>query len=66
MTSMGIAGAGLAAMLPDIVHAGTARKAQPYKMALSQFSLASQFWTKQLDPLDFPAKTSKDFWHYGP
>ena len=61
MTSMGIAGAGLAAMLPDFAHAGTSRKAQPYKLALSQFSLASQFWTKQLSPLDFPAKSMKSF-----
>ena len=56
LTSMGLAGAGLATMLPDIVHAGPARKGHPYRLALSQFSLASQFWTKQLDPLDFPAK----------
>jgi sugar phosphate isomerase/epimerase len=61
MTSVGIAGAGLAAMLPDIVQAAYARKAQPYKLALSQFSLASQFWTKQLSPLDFPAKSMKSF-----
>ena len=30
-----------------------------FKIALSQFSFASQFWTKQLDPLDFPAKTKE-------
>ena len=61
LTSMGLAGAGLATMLPDIVHAGPARKGHPYRLALSQFSLASQFWTKQLDPLDFPAKSMKVF-----
>jgi sugar phosphate isomerase/epimerase len=30
-----------------------------FKIAVSQFSFASQFWTKQLDPLDFPAKSKE-------
>src|SRR5580658_6708527 len=30
-----------------------------FKIALSQFSFASQFWTKKLDPLDFPAKSKE-------
>src|SRR5580692_2037347 len=32
-----------------------------FKLSLSQFSLASQFWAKQLSPLDFPAKAQRDF-----
>ncbi|MFI5155745.1 MAG: sugar phosphate isomerase/epimerase family protein [Chitinophagales bacterium] len=51
----GIAGVGLAATLPAYLWA--AQKVSAYKLALSQFSLASEFWTKQLDPLDFAAKT---------
>ncbi len=54
-TAMGIAGAGLVAALPTYLNAG--QRASGYKLALSQFSLASEFWTKQLDPLDFAAKT---------
>ena len=30
-----------------------------FKIAVSQFSFASQFWTKQLDPLDFAAKSKE-------
>jgi sugar phosphate isomerase/epimerase len=30
-----------------------------FKIAVSQFSFASQFWTKKLDPLDFPAKSKE-------
>ena len=30
-----------------------------FKIAVSQFSFASQFWTKQLDPLAFPAKAKE-------
>jgi len=30
-----------------------------FKIALSQFSFASQFWTKKLDPLAFPAKSKE-------
>jgi sugar phosphate isomerase/epimerase len=60
-TTMGLVGAGLATILPGFVNSGPARKAKPYKLALSQFSLASQFWTKQLDPLDFPKKTITTF-----
>lgn len=51
----GMAGVGLAAAVPAYLRAG--QKASGYKLALSQFSLASEFWTKQLDPLDFAAKT---------
>ncbi len=32
-----------------------------FKLAISQFSLASDFWTKKLDPLDFPSKVKKEF-----
>ncbi|HMH34629.1 MAG TPA: sugar phosphate isomerase/epimerase family protein [Puia sp.] len=59
--AMGMAGAGLASLLPGYIKAGAGPKALPFKLALSQFSLASQFWSKQLDPLDFPAKTMKSF-----
>lgn len=30
-----------------------------FKIAVSQFSFASQFWTKKLDPLAFPAKSKE-------
>lgn len=30
-----------------------------FKLAVSQFSFASQFWTQQLKPLDFPAKAKE-------
>ena len=30
-----------------------------FKIAVSQFSFASAFWTKQLDPLDFPARSKE-------
>jgi sugar phosphate isomerase/epimerase len=60
--AMGAAGIGLASAIPDYLFAAdTKGKDAFFKIALSQFSLASQFWTKKLDPLDFPAKTKKDF-----
>src|SRR4051794_11557615 len=60
-SSMGIAAAGMASAIPSILNANTIKKEIPFKLALSQFSLASQFWTKQLDPLDFPKKAIKTF-----
>jgi sugar phosphate isomerase/epimerase len=57
-TAMGAAGLGLAAALPNYLYAGT-NKELFFKLALSQFSFASQFWTKQLDPLDFAAKAKE-------
>jgi sugar phosphate isomerase/epimerase len=30
-----------------------------FNIAISQFSFASEFWTKKLDPLDFPAKSNE-------
>ena len=30
-----------------------------FKLSISQFSFASQFWTKKLDPLDFAAKSKE-------
>jgi sugar phosphate isomerase/epimerase len=51
----GMAGVGLAASIPAYLRAEP--KASGYRLALSQFSLASEFWTKQLDPLEFAAKT---------
>jgi sugar phosphate isomerase/epimerase len=58
---MGIAATGIASAIPSILIANNGKKEMPFKLALSQFSLASQFWTKQLDPLDFPQKTIKTF-----
>jgi sugar phosphate isomerase/epimerase len=55
------AAAGLAPFLPSYVEAGPVKNDLQFKLALSQFSLASQFWTKQLDPLDFPKKTMSIF-----
>src|SRR5258706_3924769 len=60
-TSLGLAAAGMVSAIPSILKAGATKKEMPFKLALSQFSLASQFWTKQLDPLDFPQKTMKTF-----
>ena len=62
-TAMGAAGIGIAAAIPDFLFAKTESKADGlfFKLALSQFSLASQFWGKKLDPLDFPMKTKTAF-----
>lgn len=59
-SSLSIAAAGLASAIPFASKANTTVDL-PFKLALSQFSLASQFWTKQLDPLDFPAKSIKTY-----
>ena len=60
--SVGIAGLAIAGKIPsllnDLVKPGDELF---FKLALSQFSLASQFWTKQLDPLDFANKTKTKF-----
>jgi len=58
---MSLATAGIASAMPSILKAGAIKKELPFKLALSQFSLASQFWAKQLDPLDFPKKTITTF-----
>ena len=58
---MSIAAAGIASAIPSFLKANINAPDLPFKLALSQFSLASQFWTKQLDPLDFPQKTIKTF-----
>lgn len=58
---MGLAAVGTASLLPSVLKARATGKALPFKLALSQFSLASQFWTKKLDPLDFPQKTVSSF-----
>ena len=60
-SSKSLAAAGLASAIPSILKANTIKKDMPFKLALSQFSLASQLWTKQLDPLDFPKKTVTTF-----
>ncbi len=57
-TAMGAAGIGLVASLPEYLYA-EAGKELFFKIAISQFSFASQFWTKQLDALDFPAKAKE-------
>jgi len=56
---MGAAGMGLASSIPSFLSAQN--KNLFFKMAISQFSLASQFWTKKLDTLDFPAKCKNEF-----
>ena len=56
--AIGAAGVGLAAALPDYLYANT-NKDLFFKLSVSQFSFASQFWTKQLDPLDFAAKSKE-------
>jgi sugar phosphate isomerase/epimerase len=56
--AMGAAGLGLSSAIPNYLYAGPAQELF-FSLALSQFSFASQFWTKQLDPLDFPAKTKQ-------
>src|ERR1700744_6089538 len=56
--ALGAAGLGLAATLPEYLYAD-AKADLFFKFAISQFSFASEFWTKQLDPLDF-AKKSKE------
>ena len=56
--AIGAAGVGLATALPDYLFAG-ANKDLFFKIAVSQFSFASQFWTQQLKPLDFPAKAKE-------
>src|SRR5258708_10999814 len=58
--SLAITGAGIASLLPSLLKSNNTKEL-PFKLALSQFSLASQFWAKQLDPLDFPRKTIKTF-----
>ena len=57
-TAIGAAGVGLATALPDYLFAKT-NKDLFFKIAVSQFSFASQFWTQQLKPLDFPAKAKE-------
>ena len=56
--AIGAAGVGLAAAIPDYLFAET-NKDLFFKIAVSQFSFASQFWTQQLQPLDFPAKAKE-------
>lgn len=46
---------------PDKPNAAATPEIKPlfFKLAVSQFSFASQFWTQQLKPLDFPAKSKE-------
>jgi sugar phosphate isomerase/epimerase len=63
--SISSAGLSLASSLPPRVLNDPEPRPTPsnpdlfFKIALSQFSFASQFWTKKLDPLDFPAKSKE-------
>src|SRR5579862_2723228 len=57
-TAIGAASVGLAAGLPEFLFANE-NKELFFKLAISQFSFASHFWTKQLDPLDFAAKSKE-------
>jgi len=56
--AIGAAGVSLATALPDYLFAET-NKDLFFKIAVSQFSFASQFWTQQLKALDFPAKAKE-------
>jgi sugar phosphate isomerase/epimerase len=56
--AIGAVGAGLVAGFPQLLRAEE-KKAIFFKLAISQFSFASQFWTKKLDPLDFAAKSKE-------
>jgi sugar phosphate isomerase/epimerase len=60
-SSLTLAGAAMASAWPSMVKGDATRKGLPFQLALSQFSLASQFWTKKLDPLDFPERSVKAF-----
>jgi sugar phosphate isomerase/epimerase len=55
-TSAAAAGMGLASTLPSLLY-GSSNKELFFQIAISQFSFASEFWTKQLDPLNFAAKS---------
>lgn len=55
---MGAVGAGIAVSLPRYLYAAE-NKPLFFKIAISQFSFATEFWTKQLDPLDFAAKSKE-------
>src|ERR1700753_2771719 len=57
-TAIGAAGVGLAASLPQGLLPEE-KKDLFFKLDISQFSFASQFWTKKLDPLDFAAKSKE-------
>jgi sugar phosphate isomerase/epimerase len=56
--AIGAAGVGLATSFPQLLLA-EGDKDLFFKLAISQFSFASQFWTKKLDPLDFAAKSKE-------
>jgi sugar phosphate isomerase/epimerase len=58
-TSAGAAaGLGLAAALPDLLYVKTDQDLF-FKIAVSQFSFASMFWTNKLTTLEFPAKSKE-------
>jgi sugar phosphate isomerase/epimerase len=56
--AVGAASLSLAAALPEYLYADV-KKELFFKIAVSQFSFASQFWTQQLAPLDFAAKAKE-------
>jgi sugar phosphate isomerase/epimerase len=51
-------GLSLATSFPQLLL-GEEKKDLFFKLSISQFSFASQFWTKKLDPLDFAAKSKE-------
>jgi hypothetical protein len=57
-TSAAAAGMGLASFLPAFLYWNSSKELF-FQIAISQFSFASEFWTKQLDPLDFAAKSKE-------
>ncbi|SHL92632.1 sugar phosphate isomerase/epimerase family protein [Mucilaginibacter sp. OK098] len=56
--AVGATGLGLAAALPGSLFADTSKELF-FKISISQFSFASQFWTQKLNPLDFAAKAKE-------
>jgi sugar phosphate isomerase/epimerase len=57
--ALGAAGLSLSSSLPKLLQAAPQNNNLFFKLAVSQFSFASQFWTQQLKPLDFPAKAKE-------
>src|SRR5579863_5935860 len=53
--AIGAAGLSLATSFPHLLLSEE-KKDLFFKLAISQFSFASQFWTRKLDPLDFASK----------
>ncbi|RFZ83169.1 sugar phosphate isomerase/epimerase [Mucilaginibacter terrenus] len=57
-TAFGTASLAVAASVPQYLYAESSKELF-FKIAVSQFSFASQFWSGQLRALDFPAKAKE-------